>query len=224
MSDTYQRVRRESFVGVDGPVTLSGMWTAHPDGDHKVIPADALVCPIGSETHAAMTDLTRATASEAEHAARIRNAVTIAQMGGVSDEALTALLHFAAAGMSPTARRALRDAGIDPDPTGTIVIDRADLPEAIIDGPESQLVHAGHVERHRTTDPAEVRASALMHLAVAEHLEQHPFVPVTDEQIDLVEHSLVELANYSTRYKAVEIARRLAEHQAATQAAKGAPA
>lgn len=123
-----------------------------------------------------LTDLKDATASPEEALVCGRQAVTIAQMGGVTDEALTALLHLAAAGMTPTARRALRDAGIDPDPTDAVVIERASLPVVVWDE-KGEWDTGNGVFQRRSFEPGgfardpmiAVRDFLALALALAEH-------------------------------------------------------
>lgn len=88
-----------------------------------------------------------------------------------------------------------------------IVIDRATLPEVIVDGDMRQLVHAGYVERHNTASPVEEREAALMHLALAEYLDAHP--PVDEAQVEALAGLLVQ--HFSGRvYDANETAAKAA--------------
>lgn len=64
-----------------------------------------------------LNQIRAASASHDQYLDRLRQAALIAQAGGVTDDQLAALLHFAAAGeMTPTVERMLREAGIDPRP------------------------------------------------------------------------------------------------------------
>lgn len=98
-------------------------------------------------------------------------------------------------------------------PADAIVIERGDLPEVVVDGAERQLVHAGHVERHRTTDPADVRANGLMILALAEHLAAHP--PVDEAQVSALAEVVAAIGGPplggGTTPLAEDFARRLVE-------------
>jgi hypothetical protein len=183
--NAYQRVRPVRFTGYGGVAAeVSGMFSAHPEGDWKVVPADALVVAAGSETHAALTELRMCTTSESESAERLRNAVSIAQMRGVSDEALTALLHLAAAGeMTPTVRRRLRKVGINPDPDDVIVIERGDLPEVQV-GDVTVSAGRGGAQQfaQHTASPEFWRMTGLNALAIERHLRENP--PIDEAQVE----------------------------------------
>lgn len=142
-----------------------------------------------------LTDLKNATTSPEDALVCGRQAVTIAQAGGVTDEALTALLHLAVAGMTPTARRALRDAGIDPDPTDAVVIDRATLPVVEWDE-EGEWFAPGGKFRRSDFEPGGFAHDPMIavrdFLALALDLAAHP--TVDEAQVAAVETILTDLA------------------------------
>ena len=73
----------------------------------------------------ALNHIRAASASHDDYLDRLRQAALIAQAGGVTDDQLEALLHFAAAGeLTPTVERLLHQAGIDPRPWPAAVADR----------------------------------------------------------------------------------------------------
>jgi hypothetical protein len=73
------------------------------------------------EEQAILADLSLCTVDRGERLHRLRQAVLIAQMGGVDDRTLEALLHLAAAGqMTPGVERHLHEVGIDTTPWAEI--------------------------------------------------------------------------------------------------------
>lgn len=165
----------------------------------KVAPLDAIVIEPRDVEYAPLWKLYDVATHPDVVEGLLNQAVLIGQAGGIDVRTLEVLLHLAATRvMTPSSRAALREVGINPDPTDAIVIDRADLPKVreasslgvgIEAAPLFNGVQYGppHYAR-RDPNPDAVWANGLALLALAQYLREHP--PVDEAQVEAIADAL----------------------------------